>query len=168
MRALFVACLLASAVAAPAARMRHAEAPSCRWLLPQSESVSIEVAELSPAQVADIRQRLDAAGRTESRWTMLAFTVEVDSEADAPFRWSPPATSFVIVDARGERYGNVIANGRLEILPRDLREALGACEVLPGQTFRGLLLFRPTLSVDNIARVVLRAGDRTTALAAAR
>lgn len=128
-----------------------------RWSFMSLSGVAITVYELEDPLLADeVNAQLRRANSFDGRWTILGITVGLAPEARDAIHWSPDVTTFIVTDARGEKYGNVLAKGRIERLPAGLDGALGPHDVAPGRSFSGLLLFRPTLSIDDIVEVSVR------------
>ncbi len=132
-----------------------------RWSLMDLNGVVVEVYEIGDDELVDhVKRRMRDTKVMESDWTFLGITIGVPADASFGFNYSPEKTPTIVLDAQGQRYGNVYPRGPLQRMPADIREALEAHEIMPGERYSGLLLFRPTLRARDIARVSIRIGGR--------
>ena len=124
-----------------------------------------EVYELPGGGLEDgIRNELRRTGVLEADWTLLGITIGVPKDSPYEFEYSPDANAVHVKDVRGSVYGNVFAKGPLERMPSHIREALDAHSINPGESFSGVLLFRPTLKVSEIAAVMFDLDGRSNRL----
>ena len=98
-------------------------------------------------------------GLMEDDWTFLRVAITVP---DGPFRfnYSPARNSTHVVTKANKPYGNVHVEGPVGRLPNGLREFFLPHVVLPGERFEGILLFRPTLKMRDIAELSMRVSGR--------
>ena len=131
-----------------------------RWSLQDLGGALIEVDELDPRRmVPALKQAMRQPGTLESDWTYLGLTIGMPQDSGRSLNFSP-RNKIVAIDTQGQRYGNVFPVGPIERMPADVRPFFEKTTIEPGHRYEGLLLFRPTLKVKDIAEIQMAIGGK--------
>jgi uncharacterized protein YgiM (DUF1202 family) len=132
-----------------------------RWTLMNLNGTIFEVYELvDPGLIQAIRGEMKATRMLEADWTYLGLTIGVPRDSAYLFRYSPDRNKVVVTGAHGQKYGNVFARGPIQKMPTHVRSLLEGREINPGERFDGVLMFRPTLKVEDIVGISIEIQGR--------
>jgi uncharacterized protein YgiM (DUF1202 family) len=145
----------------PPPRPERGERRQRRWSLVDLSGVIFEIADISGSPLLPaIKKELKDTGMLEEDWTYLGLTIGVPEDSSYRFNYSADRNATIVVDEDGQRFGNVYAVGAFERLPAHVRQFFVPTTVAQGEKFDGILLFKPSLDVDNIREISMSIGGR--------